>query len=74
MRDNGFKGEGVQFRLDISKFFWDFFMMKVLKDWNSLPREVVDAPSPETFKISLDRTLSSLGLLKVSLLIVGGLD
>jgi len=33
---------------------------------------VVDAPSVETFKIRLDRALSSLIWLKMSLLIAGG--
>ena len=34
--------------------------MRVVKHWNRLPREVVDAPSLETFKARLDRTLSNL--------------
>jgi len=28
--------------------------------WNRLPKEVVDAPSPEAFKARLDVTLGSL--------------
>jgi len=39
----------------------------VLKHWNGLPREVVEAPSLETFKARLDRALSNLVWLKMSL-------
>jgi len=39
-----------------------------------LPREVVDAPSLETFQVRLDGALSDLIELKISLLIAGGLD
>ena len=41
-------------------------MMVVVKPWNRLPREVVDAPSPETFKVTLDGALSNLIYLKMS--------
>jgi len=34
--------------------------MRVGKHWNRLPREVVGAPSPETFKVRLDGGLSNL--------------
>ena len=43
-------------------------------EWNRLPREVGDAPSLETFKVRLDGALSNLILLKMSLLMAGGLD
>jgi len=33
---------------------------QVVKHWNGLPREVVEAPSRETFKTRLDRALSNL--------------
>jgi len=42
------------FRLDIRK---KFFTKGVMKCWNRLPREVVDAPSLKTFKVSLDGAL-----------------
>jgi len=41
--------------------------------WNRLPREVVDAPSLEAFKASLDVALGSLVLWLVILHIAGGL-
>ncbi|KFP44938.1 hypothetical protein N324_01122, partial [Chlamydotis macqueenii] len=54
---NGFKIEGSSFRLDISK---KNFTMRVVKHWTRLPREVVEAPSLETFKARLDGALSNL--------------
>jgi len=46
-----------RFRLDIRK---NFFTMRLVKHWTRLPREVVEAPSLETFKARLDRALSNL--------------
>ena len=37
-----------------------FFTIRVVKDWNELPRVVVDALSLETFKANLDGALSNL--------------
>ena len=34
--------------------------MRVVKHWNRLPREVVDAPSLETVKVRLDGALRNL--------------
>ena len=44
----------------------------MVKHWHRLPREVVDAPSLETFKVRLNRALSNLIWLKMSLFIAGG--
>jgi len=46
--------------------------MRVVKHCHRLPREVVDAPSLETFKVRLDGALSNLTKLKISLLTGGG--
>jgi len=50
--------------------------MRAVKHWHRLPREVVEAPSLETFKVRLDGALSNLVWLKMSLLTAGrvGLD
>jgi len=57
MRGNGFKLKEGGFRLDIRK---NFFTLRVVKCWNKLPREVVEAPCMETFQVRLDRALSNL--------------
>ncbi|KFP10005.1 hypothetical protein Z169_14903, partial [Egretta garzetta] len=54
---DGFKLNRGRFRLDIRK---KFFTMRVVNHWNRLPREVVEAPSLETFKARLDGALSNL--------------
>jgi len=56
-RSNGFKLREGRFRLAIRK---KFFTMRVVKHWNRLPREAVEAPSLETFKARLDGALSNL--------------
>ena len=36
-----------------------FYTVKVMRNWNKLPREVVDAQSLKVFKVRLDRVLSN---------------
>jgi len=45
--------------LDKRKTRKKFFTLRVVKHWNRLPREVVDAPLPEMFKARLDGALSN---------------
>jgi len=55
-RANGIKLQEGRCRLGIRK---KFFTMRVMKHWYRLTREVVDAPSLETFKAGLDGALSN---------------
>lgn len=59
-------------RVNLSRCKEGFFAMKVAKHQHRLPREAADAPSLETFKVRLDKALSSLAWLKMSPLIAAG--
>jgi len=56
-RSNSFKLREGRFRLHIRK---KYFTMRVVKHRNRLPREVVEAPSLNTFRARLDGALSNL--------------
>jgi len=47
------------------------FRIRMGKHWHLLPRDVVEAPSLETFKVRLDGALRNLIWLKMSLLTAG---
>ncbi|KFO81486.1 hypothetical protein N303_15822, partial [Cuculus canorus] len=54
---NGYKLERGRFRLDIRR---NIFTMRMVRHWNTLPREAVDAPSLKVSKARLDGALGSL--------------
>jgi len=56
-RENSFKLEEGRFRLDIKK---KLLTVEVVRHWNRLPREDVDAPSLEALKARRDGALSNL--------------
>jgi len=59
------------FRLDKRKMF---FTKRVVRHWNRLPREAVDAHSLEVFKARLHVPLSNLVWWKMSLPMIEGLE
>jgi len=71
MRGNGFKLKEVRFWLDIKK---KSLTVRVVRHWNRLPRDVIDAQSLETFKARLDQALGNLIYLCMSLFIGEELD
>ncbi|GAB0183625.1 hypothetical protein GRJ2_000827800 [Grus japonensis] len=56
-RGNGLKLKEDRFKLDRRK---EFFSVRMVRHWNMLPKEAVDAPSLEVFKARLDGALSNL--------------
>ncbi|KFW06358.1 hypothetical protein N326_02374, partial [Eurypyga helias] len=54
---NGFKLKTDRFKLHIKK---KLFYERVVRHWDRLPREAVDAPSLAVFKARLDEALSNL--------------
>jgi len=56
-RGNRHKLRHRKFHLNMRK---NFFPLRVMEPWNSLPRSVVDSPSLETLKTHLDAVLCSL--------------
>jgi len=50
--------------MDIRK---KFFTVRVVRHWNRLPREVVDAPSLKTFKVLISLICLCLGSLQEEL-------
>jgi len=56
-KGNSSKLKEGKFRLDIRK---KFFALKMVRQWNRLPREAVAAPSLAVFKARLDGALSNL--------------
>ena len=56
-KGNGHKLKHRKFHPNMRK---NFFTLRVMENWNRLPRGVVESPSLEIFKTHLDEVLCSL--------------
>jgi len=56
-RGNGYKLQWERFHLRIRK---TFLTVRAINHWNNLPRDVVESPSLEVFRMRLDRVLDNL--------------
>jgi len=54
-KGNSFKVKECRFRLRKR-----LFTVRMVRHWNMLPRETLDAPSPGMFKASLDEAMINL--------------
>lgn len=56
-RGSGYKLQQERFNLNVIK---NCFTVRTVSRWNDLPREVVESPSLEVFKMHLNRVLHNL--------------